>query len=75
MKTKSMKQKIRSIVIFWCILNIGLFALSFVNVRGAGEEVQFVPWAYLFGAFIWEDLLVFSVFNSLASVNISTEVL
>ena len=56
------------LIIFWIVLNLLLLILSFCKVRNSGEEVTFITWAYPLGAFIWEDLLVFSFYNILASV-------
>jgi hypothetical protein len=63
-----MKRKLKQLLIFWIILNAFLLILSFCKVRNSGEEVTFIPWAYPLGAFVWEDLLIFSLYNVIASV-------
>ena len=61
-----MKKKYRSYLQIGIILNFILALISFINVRNSGTEVVFIFWAYPLGAFVWEDLLIFSIANAIA---------
>lgn len=61
-----MKKKLNIFLKLWIILNFILFILSIINVRNNFETVTFITWAYSLGAFIWEDLLIFSIYNIIA---------
>ena len=53
-----------SVVLFYLALHLFLFALSFYKVFKSKEKLEFIyAWAFIFGAFVWEDLLVLSFFN------------
>lgn len=62
-----MKKNIRKLLYLWLVISIILLLISFLNVRNSGEEVTFILWAYFTGAFVWEDLFVFSIYNILAT--------
>lgn len=50
------------------LLNLGLFGLSLQHVRNSGNHFTFTyPWSAAIGAFVWEDVLVFSAFLALIS--------
>lgn len=63
-----MKNKFKFLLLFWIVINALLLIISFVNVYHSGEQVTFITWAYPFGAFVWEDLFIFSFYNIIASV-------
>lgn len=53
-----------SVVLGYLILQVILFVLAFYKVFKSKERLEFIyKWAWPFGAFVWEDLLVFSFFN------------
>lgn len=49
-------------------VNFLLFWLSLYKVRHNKAKVELIYWAIPLGAFTWEDLLVFSLFNLLAAI-------
>jgi len=63
-----MKKHFRNILLTGIVISLLLAIVSFINVRNSGTEVQFILWAYPLGAFIWEDLLVFSIANIIACI-------
>lgn len=63
-----MKKRLNIALFIWIMLNLTFAFLAFCNVRNSGEEVTFIPWAYPLGAFVWEDLLIFSLYNIVASL-------
>lgn len=65
-----MKKRIRLFLKLWCVLMLFMFFLSFFLVRNSGDEVTFILWASPIGAFVWEDLFVFSLANVIGSVTV-----
>ncbi len=63
-----MKKRYQNLLLAGIITNLVLAILSFINVRNSGSEVEFILWAYPLGAFVWEDLLVFSAANVIACI-------
>lgn len=54
------------ILIILAILHLILCLISFSKIRKSNKTVYFIyQWASVFGAFVWEDLLIFSLFNLL----------
>lgn len=62
-----MRTNLKKFLVIWLIVNIFLFILSCLNLEN-GEEAKFIFWAYPLGAFIWEDLVIFSLFNIVATI-------
>ena len=62
-----MKDKIRLLLRLWFVLSILTAVMSFLIFRNGGEEVEFILWASVFGAFVWEDLFIFSLANAIGS--------
>lgn len=53
----------------FALIHITFFIISFRNIRNSDEHVGFIySWAFVFGAFVWEDLLIFSLFNFLVAL-------
>jgi hypothetical protein len=51
------------------LLFAGLFLLSIRMVRYHKKNLKFIyQWGFLFGAFVWEDLLVFSFYGLITSL-------
>ncbi len=61
---------IRLILLLLALIFFSLFVFSFFQVRShPGEEVIFIyQWAFPLGSFVWEDLLVFSLFYFFAAI-------
>ncbi len=56
-------------IVFWLILFLFLLPISFIKVRNSKEKYIFIyKWAFFCGAFVWEDLLIFSIFNILLAL-------
>lgn len=52
------------LVLIWVALHAILLILSYRKIRGSRQNIAFIyRWAMFFGAFVWEDLLVFSALN------------
>ena|SRR3989344_1284606 len=50
--------------VFWAIIHLFLAFLSFVKIKNSNDTVKFIyKWGFLFGAFVWEDLFIFSLLN------------
>lgn len=48
------------------IIYIAMFITSLIKVRQSSEEFGFIyQWAFWVGAFVWEDLMVFSAYHAL----------
>lgn len=62
-----MKIIFRKLLIGWIVISAFLAIVSFLNVRNSGEEVRFILWASGIGAFVWEDMLIFALYNIMAS--------
>lgn len=62
------KKNLTFLLYVWILIHVLLFLISFWQVRNSNETITFILWAYVFGAFVWEDLLIFSIFNIVASV-------
>jgi hypothetical protein len=59
-----MKKNIKYFLYFWMVVNVLFFILAFKNVYNSDETVTLIYiWGSAIGAFVWEDLLVFSLFN------------
>lgn len=57
------------IPIAWGLLNLCLAFMSYSNIRNSKDNIKFIyNWGFIFGAFVWEDLQVFSLFNIALSV-------
>ncbi|HSW97044.1 MAG TPA: hypothetical protein VLF89_04435 [Candidatus Saccharimonadales bacterium] len=53
-------------LIIFALIQLTFFILSLTRIRNSKEHIGFIySWAFVFGAFVWEDLLVFSFFNFL----------
>ncbi len=64
-----MKKKFNTFLLIWLVINVVALITSYLSLRDAGQEVTFiVPWGTLWTAYIWEDLLVFSIFNILGVI-------
>lgn len=58
-------------LLFLGALNLFLFILSAIILRRRNTRIDIIAhWAFPFGAFVWEDLLVFSLFNFLVFTGI-----
>jgi hypothetical protein len=54
------------VLLFWIFLNLYLFFVSVRHIRNSPQKFEFIySWAFIIGAFVWEDLLVFSLFQVL----------
>ncbi len=53
--------------LIFIILNLYLLYWSVVKMRKNRKKVELIFWTIPLGAFTWEDLLVFSIFNCLAT--------
>ncbi|MBD3362884.1 hypothetical protein GF362_04150 [Candidatus Dojkabacteria bacterium] len=59
---------LRYFLFIWIFINILFVSLSFYRVRNSGKKVGWIWWwAGILGAFVWEDLLVFSFYNIIAA--------
>jgi hypothetical protein len=48
------------------IIYVAMFVTSLIKVRQGTEEFGFIyQWAFWVGAFVWEDLMVFSAYHAL----------
>jgi hypothetical protein len=57
------------LILLWLILIALLFCLSLIKLRQSNGKIHFIySWAFPLGAFVWEDLLVFSLLNILATI-------
>ncbi|MDD3648410.1 MAG: hypothetical protein PHS44_08005 [Candidatus Dojkabacteria bacterium] len=63
-----MKKYIRYAMISWAVLSSVFFILSYLKVRNSGDGWNLILWGSMWGAFIWEDLLILSVYNVVASI-------
>ena len=63
-----MKKYFRTLLIAWLVLSFIFMILAFINVRNSGESWELIIWGILWGAFIWEDLVVFALYNVVASI-------
>ncbi|MFH0863936.1 MAG: hypothetical protein V1858_02535 [Candidatus Gottesmanbacteria bacterium] len=53
-----------SIIGWLVVINLFLFILSINKLRHSRKKIEFIyHWGFLLGAFTWEDLLVFSLFD------------
>ncbi len=52
------------------VLQLTLLFYAFFKIRNSRDRFGFIySWGFLFGAFVWEDLLVFSTFTFLATTS------
>lgn len=52
----------------WVITNLLLFFFSIFRIKKSQTNVRFIySWGFLFGAFVWEDLMIFSFFHFLST--------
>lgn len=65
-----MKKKLRQVLFFWLAISVVGLIVSFFQVRNSGEGIDFILWASWVGAFVWEDLMVFSLYNIVATIAI-----
>lgn len=57
------------LLIFIGVASFLLSCLSFFRILRGGKKVGLIyGWAFLFGAFVWEDLLIFGILHFLAVV-------
>lgn len=53
-----------AILVIWTSIHLILLLLSLNKIKNSGNEVKFIySWGFIFGAFVWEDLIVFSILN------------
>jgi hypothetical protein len=58
-----------SILLLYGLLHLGLFIYSLQKVRNSKEAITFInPWGFPFGAFVFEDLFILSIFNFFISI-------
>lgn len=58
----------RIALIFWVLINLLLLLVSFMKVKNSGKKLGFIyKWGFLWGAFVWEDMLFISFFQVVAS--------
>lgn len=51
------------------IFFLTLFYLSYRRVKSSGDTFGFIyQWAFWLGAFVWEDLMVFSLYHAVATI-------
>jgi len=56
-------------LLLFLALHVFLFFLSLKKVFHSHNKITFIyPWGFIFGAFVWEDLLVFSLFHALLAL-------
>jgi len=56
-------------IFFWGILNLTLSLLSFYKIKQNKKQCEFIYfWGSLFGAFVWEDLFIFALYNFLTVI-------
>lgn len=56
------------ILFFLSCLNLFLFVLSLYKIHQSRQKVIITYWAVFLGAFTWEDLLIFSILNFMATI-------
>ena len=53
------------------LLSLILFVVSACKLRRGKSQVELIyHWAFPFGAFVWEDLMIFSLFNLLSIIGV-----
>lgn len=57
------------LIVGWIVLHVALFIVSLKKIRGSKQNIAFIyQWAMVFGAFVWEDLIIFSALNIVGSL-------